>query len=96
MANVEKLSIALTSEQVASLKAAVDAGEYATTSEIVREAVRDWQLKRELRQEDINRLRQLWDAGIASGDAQEVDMKAMRRKARERLEGARKAAGNAD
>jgi uncharacterized protein YoaH (UPF0181 family) len=25
------------------------------------------QLKRELRQQDIERLRQLWDAGIASG-----------------------------
>ena len=53
MASVEKLSVALTNEQVSALKAAVDAGEYATTSEIVREAVRDWQLKRELRQEDI-------------------------------------------
>jgi Arc/MetJ-type ribon-helix-helix transcriptional regulator len=41
----------------------VDAGEYATTSKILREAVRDWQLKRELRQEDIKRLRQMWDEG---------------------------------
>jgi len=96
MANIEKVSVALTSEQLASLKAAVDAGEYATTSEIVREAVRDWQLKRELRQEDINRLRQLWDAGKSSGSAGEVDMKALRGEARQRLRGARKAAGNAD
>jgi len=29
-------------------------GEYATTSEIVREAVRDWQFKRELRQEEVS------------------------------------------
>jgi antitoxin ParD1/3/4 len=43
--------------------------EYATTSEIVRKAVHDWQLKRELRQEDINRLRQMWDERIASGSA---------------------------
>ena len=47
MASVEKVSVALTNEQVSALKAAVDSGEYATTSEIVREAVRDWQLKRE-------------------------------------------------
>jgi len=47
------MSVALTSEQVAALKAAVEAGEYATTSEIVREAIRDWRLKRELRQEAI-------------------------------------------
>jgi antitoxin ParD1/3/4 len=58
----------------------------------VREAVRDWQLKRELRQEDIKRLRQMWDAGIASGSAGEVDMKELRREARERLRGT----GNAD
>jgi antitoxin ParD1/3/4 len=96
MASVEKLSVALTNEQVAALKAAVDTGEYATTSEIVREAVRDWQLKRELRQEDINRLRQKWDEGIASGSAGKVDMNKLRREARERLEGAKKASRNAD
>ena len=95
MANIEKVSVALTGEQVSALKAAVEAGEYATTSEIVREAVRDWQLKRELRQEDIKRLRQMWDAGIASGSAGELDMKKLRREARERLKGATKAAGNA-
>ena len=96
MASVEKISVALTSEQVAALKAAVDAGEYATTSEIVREAVRDWQLKRDLRQEDINRLRRMWDEGVASGSAGKLNMKALRKEARERLKGARKVAGNAD
>lgn len=96
MANVEKVSVALTGEQLSALKAAVEAGEYATTSEIVREAVRDWQLKRELRQEDIKRLRQLWDTGIASGSAGAVDMQALRREGRARLDAVKKAAGNAD
>jgi antitoxin ParD1/3/4 len=96
MASVEKLSIALTNEQVSALKAAVDSGEYATTSEIVREAVRDWQLKRELRQEDIERLRQMWDEGVASGSAGELDMNKLRKEARERLEGAKKTSSNAD
>ena len=96
MASVEKVSVALTNEQISALKAAVDAGEYATTSEIVREAVRDWQLKRELRQEDIRRLRQMWDDGIASGSAGKLDMKKLRKEARERLEGTKKASGNAD
>ena len=62
MADIQKVSVALTGEQVAALRAAVKSGEYATTSEIVREALRDWQFKRQLRQEDIKRLRQLWDA----------------------------------
>ena len=58
MPEVQKVSISLTGEQIFALKAAVEAGEYATTSEIVREAIRDWQFKRELRQEDLKRLRQ--------------------------------------
>jgi uncharacterized protein YoaH (UPF0181 family) len=66
------------------------------TSEIVREAVRDWQLKRELRQEDLRRLRQLWDQGIASGTAGELSMRDLRQEARDRLEGAKKVSGNAD
>ena len=96
MASVEKVSVALTNEQISALKAAVDAGEYATTSEIVREAVRDWQLKRELRHEDIKRLRQMWDAGVASGSAGAQDMKKLRKEARRRLERAKRATGNAD
>lgn len=86
MADVQKVSVALTGEQVAALKAAVDAGEYATTSEIVREAIRDWQFKRAIREEDLKRLRQLWDQGKASGAAKPVDFESARREARERLE----------
>jgi antitoxin ParD1/3/4 len=74
VADIQKVSVALTSEQVAALKAAVESGEYATTSEIVREAIRDWQFKRELRQEDIRRLRQMWDEGKASGAAKPFDI----------------------
>jgi antitoxin ParD1/3/4 len=66
MPDVQKVSIALTGEQIGALRAAVETGEYATTSEIVREAIRDWQFKRELRQEDLKRLRQLWDEGKTS------------------------------
>lgn len=85
MAGIQKVSVALTSEQLAALKAAVEAGEYATTSEIVREAIRDWQIKRELRQEDIRRLRQLWDEGKASGPGQPFDIERTIAAARARL-----------
>jgi antitoxin ParD1/3/4 len=84
MPDVQKVSIALTGEQVSALKAAVEAGEYATTSEIVREAVRDWQFKRELRREDIARLRRLWDEGKASGAARRVDFGRVKREGRKR------------
>jgi antitoxin ParD1/3/4 len=85
MPNVEKISVALTTEQVGLLRAAVDAGEYATTSEIVREALRDWQMKRSLRDADVRRLRELWDEGKASGPAMPVDFDGLRRDARRRL-----------
>jgi antitoxin ParD1/3/4 len=85
MPEVHKVSIALTGEQVCALKAAVETGEYATTSEIVREAIRDWQFKRELRREDLNRLRQMWDEGKASGNSSPVDFDNARREARQRL-----------
>jgi antitoxin ParD1/3/4 len=85
MREVQKVSIALTGEQIGALKAAVETGEYATTSEIVREAIRDWQFKRALRQEDLMRLRQMWDQGKASGVAAPVDFEGARREARQRL-----------
>ena len=91
MPDIRKISIALTSEQITALKAVVDAGEYATTSEIVREAIRDWQLKRKLQQEDLKRLRQLWDEGLASGPAAPLDFNDLRREGRRRLAAARKA-----
>jgi len=94
VADIQKVSVALTGEQLAALKAAVEAGEYATTSEIVREAIRDWQFKRELRQEDIKRLRQLWDEGKASGLPAPLDIDEVKREARKRLAEAQKAQSN--
>jgi antitoxin ParD1/3/4 len=85
MPTVHKISIALTGEQIDALKAVVDAGEYATTSEVIREAIRDWQFKRELRREDIRQLRQLWDEGKASAKMEPVNFARIRTKARQRL-----------
>ncbi|MEO6923305.1 MAG: type II toxin-antitoxin system ParD family antitoxin [Bryocella sp.] len=67
MPDIEKVSVALTGEQVSLLKAAVESGEYATTSEAIREALREWNWKRELREREIDRVRKLWDEGLASG-----------------------------
>jgi antitoxin ParD1/3/4 len=95
MPEVQKVSVALTGDQIGALKDAVNAGEYATTSEIVREAIRDWQFKRELRREELNRLRQLWDQGKASGTVLSVDFGDARREAQERLTKAKKAKARA-
>jgi antitoxin ParD1/3/4 len=92
MPDIQKVSIALTGEQVAALKAAVETGEYATNSEVVREALREWQWKREERAGQLQRLRQSWQQGKASGSAASLDPVATRAEARRRL---KKATGGA-
>src|ERR1700675_4330457 len=60
MPNVEKISIALPPEMVAVVRQAVETGEYASSSEVVRDALRDWTQKRSLRQQGIDELRKVW------------------------------------
>lgn len=69
MANVEKVSVALTSDMAAMVKEAVASGEYASSSEVVREALRDWKTKRAFAQYQIEELQQLADEGLASGSS---------------------------
>jgi antitoxin ParD1/3/4 len=85
MPDIQKVSVALTGEQLAVLKAVVESGEYATTSEVIREALREWQWKRELRGEDLRRLRDVWRKGKASGPAVPLDLVETRHEARRRL-----------
>lgn len=88
MPDIQKVSVALTGEQISALKAAVDSGEYATTSEIVREAIRDWQQKRQLRRDEIDRLRSFWAEGKASGPPRPIDFEAVKRRGRSRARAA--------
>ncbi|SCM79741.1 putative addiction module antidote protein,CopG/Arc/MetJ family [uncultured Pleomorphomonas sp.] len=88
MPNVEKMSLALTAQQAAMMREAVSTGAYATTSEIVREAMRDWEAKWVARNEEIRRLRALWDEGKASGPAEPLDFEELRKEARAKLKGA--------
>ncbi len=63
---IEKISIALPPEMVAQLRQAVDAGEYASSSEVVRDALRDWSYKRQLQQNGVAELRRLWQEARAN------------------------------
>ena len=58
--SIEKISIALPPEMVAQVRQAVETGEYASSSEVVRDALRDWTHKRHLQQQGVEELRQLW------------------------------------
>jgi len=85
MAHVEKLSIALTPEMAAIVRQCVESGEYASSSEVIREALRDWKLKRSLQQNEIEELRNLWQAGLDSAPGHLIDITAIKAKARQRL-----------
>ncbi len=70
MSTVKKLSIALTPEMANEVQAAVSSGDYASSSEVIREALRDWRRKRALHAQEIEELRKLWREGIDSGPGQ--------------------------
>ena len=62
---MEKLSISLTASQLELVEQAVQSGDYASSSEVIREALREWKARR--------LLGHLWDEGLASGDAAEAE-----------------------
>jgi antitoxin ParD1/3/4 len=59
MSNIEKISVALPHDMVEAIREAVDSGDYATTSEVIRDAVRDWRLKRRVEAMEVEELREL-------------------------------------
>lgn len=71
MQNVEKLSIALTPEMATMVREAVKTGEYATTSEVIRDALRLWKADQQARALEVEELRRLWREGIESGPAED-------------------------
>ena len=73
MAQVEKVSISLTQQHAEVLRDAVESGAYASSSEVVREALRDWSAKWVTRRADIEKLRALWTEGKASGPLSDLD-----------------------
>ncbi len=61
---VEKLSIALPPEMAALVREAVEGGEYASSSEVIRDALRAWKRKRVLQRQGLGELRALWQEAL--------------------------------
>ena len=72
MPTFEKLSIALPSEMAALVRRAVDGGEYSSNSEVIRDALRDWTHKRNLREQGLSDLRRRWQEAVAD-DSEGLD-----------------------
>lgn len=73
------LTISLTPQQAARLKSAVDSGDYASNSEIVREALRLWEHQAEVRAFEVGHLKRAYAEGMASGEGREVSAPALLR-----------------
>lgn len=70
---MKTLTISLSPAQVARLRDAVESGAYASNSEVVRDALRLWEQRQQLRDLEMARLKRAYDEGLASGEGRSVD-----------------------
>jgi antitoxin ParD1/3/4 len=76
MAEIERLTITLPSDMAAVIKGAVEGGDYASNSEVVREALRDWKMKRALQFKEMEAIKADIDKGLtdlAEGRVKDFD-----------------------
>ena len=66
------MTVTVTAGMAEAMRAAIDGGDYASSSEIVREALRDWRDKRSGRQQALVGLRTLIAEGLADIEAGRV------------------------
>jgi antitoxin ParD1/3/4 len=90
MAAIERLTVSLPTPMADSMRAAVESGEYATPSEVIRDALRLWETRRELRAREVATLKQAWDEGKASGPSRPLDVEAIITRARTGLKAGRR------
>jgi antitoxin ParD1/3/4 len=74
MPKIAKITVALPTDTATAVRDAVASGDYATTSEVIREALRDWSLKRKLAHLEIDEMRRLVQEGAESGPGADADL----------------------
>ena len=72
--NIERMTVTVTRDMALTMREALAEGGYASSSEIVREALRDWQHKWRLRESELESLRS--DIAVAHGDIAEGKVQA--------------------
>ena len=88
MGKVQKVSIALTEELAETVRAAVASGDFGSSSEVVRAALRDWRDRRERERAQVELIRKLWREGIVSGPGRFASIDEIKAEARRRHEAA--------
>lgn len=90
MAGIERLTITLPNEMAAIVRGAVEEGDYASSSEVVREALRDWKTKRALQLRELSALQADIDRGLidlAEGRVKDFDADRIVERGRQLLAG---------
>tara|TARA_R110002020_G_scaffold188846_2_gene387643 strand:- start:3534 stop:3779 length:246 start_codon:yes stop_codon:yes gene_type:complete len=67
------MTITMPTDMAEALRQTVAGGEYASTSEVVREALRDWTRSRNAELRDLEVLRNAINAGLDSGPSTPAD-----------------------
>ncbi len=73
MPAVERITITMPAELAETLRQTVAGGEYASTSEVVREALREWTRRRDVERQELEALRAAIRAGLDSGPGLPAD-----------------------
>jgi antitoxin ParD1/3/4 len=90
LAEIERMTITLPSDMASAVKGAVEGGDYASSSEVVREALRDWKMKRALQLQELASLKADIDRGLtdlAEGRVQDFDTARLIERGRKLLAG---------
>lgn len=85
MNRVEKISVSLTGELAEMVREAVADGSYASSSEVIRDALRTWRQGRLEYQQAVTRVREMLDEGAASGFKDPMPIEEFKAEARRRL-----------
>lgn len=70
---LKSVTVSLSEDQVEQLNEAVASGSYASSSEVVRDAIGLWEQRERHRKAEIRRLKKAYDEGVASGDGYALD-----------------------
>ncbi len=70
---VERMTVTMPAEMAETLRRTVAGGEYASTSEVVREALREWTRARDAERRALDALRAAIRAGLDSGPGLPAD-----------------------
>ena len=90
MSEIERLTITLPAEMAATVKGAVEGGDYASSSEVIREALRDWKAKRSTQLQELAALKADIDKGLkdlAEGRVSDFDKDRIVKRGKKLLQG---------